>query len=98
MSGVALVIGAASGIGRATAITFVQEGVSRIILADRNLEGLHGTEELLQKTNADVKAVSIEMDVSNEASVEAMVSEGATAFGSIQYVVNCAGILSRTIV
>ena len=94
MSGVAFVTGAGGGIGQASAVAFIQEGVQRIVLVDLKVDGLKETEALLRAINSDVQSVSITADISDEASVDKMISQAAEAFGSIQYAVNCAGITS----
>ena len=95
MEGVALVTGAASGIGRACALAFADEGVTRLIIADVNLPGLEETSDLLKKMNPEVQTLVVEADVSSETNVQNMVHAGVMRFGSIQYAVNCAGVTSE---
>lgn len=91
----ALITGAASGIGRATALAFADEGVTRLILADINEDGLDAVATELKSANAHVEAVTVKTDTSSESDIQRMVDEGVKAFGSIHYCVNCAGVTSQ---
>lgn len=75
-----VVTGAASGIGRATAELFAQEG-ARLALFDRNLEGMAG-----------LAGEAIEADVSDEASVAHAAAQAHARLGRIDGLVNVAGI------
>jgi NAD(P)-dependent dehydrogenase (short-subunit alcohol dehydrogenase family) len=92
--GFALVTGAASGIGRAIVRLLAREGCAGIVLADVNSKAAEGvkTELLDIATHTDFKCVTAVVDVSNEASVAAMMKTTVEAFGRIDYAVNCAGI------
>ncbi|KAI1610589.1 hypothetical protein EDD37DRAFT_14925 [Exophiala viscosa] len=94
MKGVALVTGAASGIGRAVAHVFVLEGCTRLVLSDLNGDGLNTVAEELKGLDSAVQTCLVTCDVSNELDVERMVAEGVKAFGAIHYCVNNAGIPS----
>ena len=86
---VALVTGAAKGIGRACAVALAQQGTD-IILAVRTLES--ATEVLEDIALTDAKTLVVEMDVANTASVEAAVEKAASHFGRIDILINNAGI------
>ena len=93
---VALVTGASSGIGRATALTFVREG-AKVVIADMNVIGGEETVQLVKAAGGD--ASFVETDVSQAASVEAMVSKTVETYGRLDYAHNNAGVegvLSRT--
>ncbi|KAK4936558.1 hypothetical protein LTR10_022607 [Elasticomyces elasticus] len=92
MDGVALITGAASGIGRACAVAFVEEGVKRLILADMNTTGLEETSSSLKTLNPEVETVLTRTDTSSPEDVQKMVDTGVENFGSIHYTVNCAGV------
>jgi NAD(P)-dependent dehydrogenase (short-subunit alcohol dehydrogenase family) len=91
---VAFVTGAASGIGRACARTFVKEGCTRLILGDLGGDLEDVAQELIG-VNAAVRTVLVKADVSSLDDVERMVAEGVKQFGAIHYAVNCAGITSN---
>lgn len=82
-----VVTGAASGIGRATAQRFIEEGAS-VSLLDRN-----GT--ALRALFADTPARCFEADITDDAGVEAVVAEAAAAMGGIDGLVNAAGIMDK---
>jgi rhamnulose-1-phosphate aldolase/alcohol dehydrogenase len=85
---VAFVTGAASGIGRAIAARLAAEGAA-VVLADRDAPGAEAAAE--QLGGPDV-AAAIEVDVSDEAAVEAAVRGAAATFGGVDLVVNNAGL------
>jgi hypothetical protein len=94
-SSVALITGAASGIGRATAHTFVQEGCTRLILGDLDYAGLEVVAEELRARNAAVRTVIVAVDVSSEEQVDSFIEAGIKEFGAVHYAVNNAGITSN---
>jgi NAD(P)-dependent dehydrogenase (short-subunit alcohol dehydrogenase family) len=83
---VALVTGAGSGIGRAISIRFAREGAS-VAAASRTLESVEETAQL-----AGGETLALQADVSDEASVGAMVEKTLARFGRIDILVNNAGI------
>lgn len=90
---VAIVTGGGSGIGRATCLRFFQEG-AKVVVADRNLAGAEETCQLLEGTDRDCAAIS--MDVSKTRQVEGLVSDTVAKFGKLDVLVNGAAILIRT--
>ena len=90
---VAIVTGGSSGIGRATCLRFFQEG-AKVVVADRNLAGAEETCQLLEGTDRDCAAISV--DVSKTGQVENLVSETVARFGKLDALVNGAAILIRT--
>ncbi|RYP80512.1 hypothetical protein DL770_006185 [Monosporascus sp. CRB-9-2] len=94
IDGFALVTGAGSGIGRDCAIAYAIEGAKGVVFADINAEmALAAAEESKTvATNPDYQAISIQVDVSDEASVEHMVEVTVAKFGRIDYNVNSAGV------
>jgi NAD(P)-dependent dehydrogenase (short-subunit alcohol dehydrogenase family) len=86
---VALVTGAASGIGRATALAFARAG-ARVVVADR--DGAGNKETAQQICDAGGVVLAVETDVSSPGDVDEMVKETLRAFGRLDYACNNAGI------
>ncbi|HYH85801.1 MAG TPA: glucose 1-dehydrogenase [Pyrinomonadaceae bacterium] len=89
---VALVTGATSGIGRATALRFAQEG-ARVALVGRSAEGLREVAERI--ASRDGEALEIRADVMDERDARRAVEEAAEKFGGVDVLVNAAGIISN---
>lgn len=90
-----MITGSASGIGRAVAHIFVEEGCTRLILADLDEGGLSTVAEELKKLNPEVKTCLCLCDVSSETDVQKMIDDGVKTFGAIHYAVNNAGVASQ---
>jgi rhamnulose-1-phosphate aldolase/alcohol dehydrogenase len=91
---IALVTGAASGIGKAIAQKLAAEGAC-VVIADLSLE--KAQQAAAEIGGSDV-AVGVQVDVSDEAAVQAMVDATVLAFGGVDLVVNNAGLsLSKTL-
>jgi NAD(P)-dependent dehydrogenase (short-subunit alcohol dehydrogenase family) len=86
---VAVVTGAASGIGRAMAERFGREGM-RIVLADIEEKALMETREAFLKAGVD--AIAMTVDVSRADQVEALAHRAFEKFGAAHIVCNNAGI------
>jgi 3-hydroxybutyrate dehydrogenase len=87
---VAIVTGAASGIGRATAVGLAANGLT-VVGADIDEDGLAETDEIAQDIDADGKVVAAPTDLTDDDAVEATV-EAAAERGQIRYVANIAGM------
>ena len=85
---VAVVTGAASGIGREIAHTFCREGV-KVVVADRTQAGAAAAAAELGDMHS---VIGVGMDVTNEAQVDAGMAAAVAAFGSIDILVSNAGI------
>src|ERR1700749_3480641 len=87
---VAIVTGAASGIGRASAIGFARDGAS-VVVADINESG--GAETVRLITEGGGTACFARTDVADSASVQAMVATAIDTYGRLDYAHNNAGIV-----
>ncbi len=86
---VALVTGAASGIGKEIARTYAKEG-AKVVIADLNKEAADSTAAELRAQGYG--AMGVAMDVTDEAQVMAGVAEVVTAWGGVDVLVSNAGI------
>lgn len=86
---VAVITGAASGIGAATAKTYVEQG-ARVVLGD--IQDQAG-EALAASLGGSSHAVFRHCNVTSEAEVEALVEAAVSEFGQIDVMFNCAGIV-----
>ena len=92
---VAMVTGAGSGIGQASAVAFARGGYA-VVAVDVNETGLARTAELAAEL--DPKAVrTVRADVTQEADVAGAVEEAVDAFGGLDAAVNCVGIVGPTL-
>src|SRR5216683_570248 len=91
---VALVTGAGSGMGLATAQAFAAEGAA-VALVDINESAVRTAAERL--VAAGHKAISIRSDVTDEAQVKAMVEQTVSAFGQLDAAFNNAGVQSPAV-
>ncbi len=87
---VALITGAASGIGRETALLFASEGAS-VVAVDINDEA--GRDTVAEINAAGGKAIYVHADVSTAAGCERMVQEGEGTYGQLNILFNNAGIM-----
>jgi 3-oxoacyl-[acyl-carrier protein] reductase len=86
---VAIVTGAASGMGRATARLFADEG-ARVGIVDRDAEGLEAVRAELVEAGALVEAVAV--DLADGANIPAALEGIRAALGPVDIVVNNAGV------
>lgn len=86
---IALITGAAAGIGRATALKFAEEG-ARLVISDVNAEGGAETAELIVKAGGE--ASFVKADVSKTDEVAAMVAHTIATYGRLDCACNNAGI------
>ncbi|MBU6206063.1 MAG: 3-hydroxybutyrate dehydrogenase [Alphaproteobacteria bacterium] len=86
---VALVTGAASGIGREIALRYAKAG-AKVVIADLNLDAADRSAETIQAAGGTAMAVA--MDVTDEAQVDAGVAAAVERFGALDILVSNAGI------
>ena len=85
----ALVTGATSGIGRATAVAFAEEG-ARVAVLDRSREALQRTAEAIREAGAEVLVLAC--DIARPEQVEAAIAETVATFCRLDIAFNNAGI------
>lgn len=85
---VALITGAASGIGKRIAEVYARNGAA-VVIADLNLDGAQAAADELATSG---KALGVKMDVTSEAEVEAGVAKAIQTFGKVDILVSNAGI------
>jgi 3-oxoacyl-[acyl-carrier protein] reductase len=86
---VALVTGAASGMGRTHAVKLAERGATAVI-QDIDARGLGETEDMIRARGKDCAAYTF--DISDVAAIDAMAADVIGRFGSLDIVVNNAGI------
>ena len=85
------ITGASSGIGRATARAFAEEG-ARLLLCARRIERLHELERELKKQDAALDVHSFELDVRDRHAVQHAIESLPTEWQAIDILVNNAGL------
>src|SRR3954471_6994542 len=86
---VALITGATSGIGRATAIAFAEAG-AKVAVAGRRGEG--GAQVVREIEKGGGEALFVRTDVSREEDVQALVARTVERFGRLDFAFNNAGV------
>jgi 3-oxoacyl-[acyl-carrier protein] reductase len=86
-----VITGAASGIGRATALIFGREGAN-VVCADINEDGAKKT---AAQINGPGRTLAVRADVTAREQVDAMVARAIETFGSVQFLFNSAGAAMR---
>ncbi len=89
---VAVITGAAGGIGAAIADAYAAQG-AHLFLADRNRQGVEATAARARATGA--RATTHQIDLTDADATRAMVDSAHREFGRIDILVNCAGLLTE---
>lgn len=89
---VAIVSGAAAGIGRAAAVAFARAGAKGVSLVDIDTAGIAQTAAMVREAGAE--PLTLQIDVTNAADLQRMYDETDAKWGHIDIVFNNAGIVS----
>jgi len=89
---VAIVTGAASGIGRAIAILYAKEG-AKVAVADMNLEGAESTVSEIEANGGS--AIAVLTNVSKEEDIQNLIDTTVNTYGTVDILVNNAGIMDK---
>lgn len=89
---VAIVTGAASGIGKATAEVFAKQG-AKVVVADINLADAEKVAAGI--TESGGKAIAVKADVANARDIEAMIALAVSEYETLDILVNNAGIMDN---
>jgi rhamnulose-1-phosphate aldolase/alcohol dehydrogenase len=88
---VALIVGGASGIGRATARLLAERG-AHVVVADLNAEGSERVAGEIESALGEGRASAVEVDVTEEAAVRGMMRHTVLAYGGLDILVASAGL------
>ncbi|GHV01039.1 hypothetical protein FACS1894211_09920 [Clostridia bacterium] len=89
---VVIVTGGAQGFGRGIAEQLAKEG-ALLVVADLNYEGASATARQIEDINGTGTAYAVKADVSDEASVAAMVDSAVLKYGGADVFISCAGVV-----
>ncbi|KAJ0418286.1 hypothetical protein BJY00DRAFT_288263 [Aspergillus carlsbadensis] len=94
ITGNALIVGGASGIGMACALTLARDGAAGIMIADLDLAAARAVASKCEQIakSPTFRAEATHVDVTDEGSVKAAAASMASILGRIDYCIHCAGI------
>ena len=87
---VAIVTGAASGMGKVIAVLFAKEG-AKVVVSDINLEGAMATVNEIEANGGT--ALAVKTNVASEEDVNALVDKTVETYGTVDILINNAGIM-----
>jgi len=90
---VAIVTGASSGIGAASALEFGRQGAKVCCTGNRSMKGAEAVADQINKEMGADSAIAVKMDVTQITQIEAAVSQSHRNWGKIDILINNAGIL-----
>ena len=91
---VAVVTGAGSGIGKAIALALAKEGVSVVAFGGRNAKNLDLVKAEIE--NAGAKCLAVPGDLRDQKMLQSGINTVLSAFGKIDFLINCAGVAQNT--
>ena len=94
---VAVITGAAGGIGRQAAITFAQAG-AHLVLADRDLTGIEHTASRAADARPGIESLGVALDAASKDSLDNLAASAVERFGRIDIWANVAGVLQRGLI
>lgn len=89
---VAVVTGAASGMGKQIAILYAKEG-ARVVVSDLNIDGAHTTVKEIETNGGS--AFAIQTNVAEEADIQTLIDTTVEMYGTVDILVNNAGIMDN---
>ncbi|KAJ4179099.1 hypothetical protein NW755_012699 [Fusarium falciforme] len=92
LRGSTFITGAASGIGQHTALAFAKHGITKLALADINLEALRTSNAALKDQFPHVEILTLHLDVRSPSQVREGIAKVVAQFGRLDIAVNNAGI------
>ncbi|MFJ5761155.1 SDR family oxidoreductase [Neobacillus sp. NPDC093182] len=89
---IAVVTGAASGMGKAIAILYAKEG-AKVVISDLNIEAANLTVEEIKSAGGE--AIAVMANVAKEEDVQNLIDTAVTTYGTLDILVNNAGIMDN---
>lgn len=89
---VAIITGAASGMGKETAILYAQEG-AKVVVSDLNLEGANATVEAIKAAGGE--AFAVKTNVASLEDINTLIDTTVEKYGTVDILVNNAGIMDN---